>query len=140
MNSLPTEGERPNASSGVLDSSALLAAILREPGDEFVRIAIDGGAVISSVNLAEVISRLVELSLDRSYIEVTLQEFRVPVVAFGESAGRRAGYLRSTTRHFGLSLGDRVCLALASDMGVPAITADRIWKDLDIGVNIVLCR
>jgi ribonuclease VapC len=140
MNSLPTVGERLNASSAVLDSSALLATILREPGDDFVRRAIDRGAVISSVNLAEVISRLVELSLDRSYIEVTLQEFRVPVVALGESAGRVAGYLRSTTRYLGLSLGDRACLALAAEMGVPAITADRIWKELDVGVEVVLCR
>ena len=140
MNSSPSGGERPNASSGVLDSSALLAAILREPGDEFVRLAIDGGAVISSANLAEVISRLLELSFDRTYIQVTLQEFRVPVVAFSESAGRVAGYLRASTRHLGLSLGDRACLALAAELKIPAITADRIWQELDVGVEVVLCR
>jgi len=40
----------------------------------------------------------------------------------------------------GLSLGDRACLALADAMGCPAVTADRAWSSIDIGVSVVLIR
>ncbi len=51
-----------------------------------------------------------------------------------------AAILREPTRDLGLSLADRACLALASDLEVPAVTADRSWRDLDIGVEVELVR
>lgn len=41
---------------------------------------------------------------------------------------------------FGLSLGDRACLALAAELGIPALTADQTWAGLDIGVKVELIR
>jgi PIN domain nuclease of toxin-antitoxin system len=40
----------------------------------------------------------------------------------------------------GLSLGDRACLALASALGLPAITADRRWPSLALGVEVRVLR
>jgi PIN domain nuclease of toxin-antitoxin system len=137
---LPSDVERPSENSSVLDSSAYLALILGEPGDDFVRAALRRGAAICSVNLAEVIGRLLDVNHTAQQVEDRLLEFAVPVVQFGAREGRAAGYLRASTRHLGLSLGDRACLALAAELGVPAITADRAWKDLDVGVEVVLCR
>ncbi|MCL1586966.1 MAG: hypothetical protein M3092_01000, partial [Actinomycetia bacterium] len=34
---------------------------------------------------------------------------------------------------YGLSLGDRVGVATAAEFGVPAVTADRVWSNLDVG-------
>ena len=40
----------------------------------------------------------------------------------------------------GLSLGDRACLALASLTGRIVVTADRVWPELDLGIDIRLIR
>jgi ribonuclease VapC len=43
-------------------------------------------------------------------------------------------------RHYGLSLGDRACLALAMELKLPVVTADRAWIDLDLGIDICVIR
>jgi ribonuclease VapC len=40
----------------------------------------------------------------------------------------------------GLSLGDRACLALARLRDLPAVTADRAWAKLDLGIPIEVVR
>ena len=62
------------------------------------------------------------------------------VVPFDEEQAYKAGLLRQTTRSQGLSLGDRACLALAHSLGLPAITADRAWSNLNVGVEVILVR
>jgi ribonuclease VapC len=47
--------------------------------------------------------------------------------------------LRASTRTFGLSLGDRCCLALAQVRGAAVVTADQSWKKLK-GFDIKLIR
>jgi PIN domain nuclease of toxin-antitoxin system len=44
------------------------------------------------------------------------------------------------TRHFGLSLGDRACLALAMERKATVYTTDKVWKNLDLGIEIVVIR
>lgn len=44
--------------------------------------------------------------------------------------------LRPLTRSAGLSLGDRACVALARRLALPALTADRAWTGLDLGVEL----
>ncbi len=123
----------------VLDSSAVLAWLMLEPGAEVVEPALPG-SLISSVNVAEVVSRLVDLGrTDAQAIgSVSLSEFSV--VDFDQDLAFRAGGLRRVTRQVGLSLGDRACLALAEREGLPVLTADRAWAALDIGVEIRLIR
>ena len=62
------------------------------------------------------------------------------IVPVDAELGLRAGVLHAATRSRGLSLGDRICLALAEGEGVPALTADRAWADLDIGIEVSLIR
>jgi PIN domain nuclease of toxin-antitoxin system len=47
-----------------------------------------------------------------------------------EKKTKKTAHLRAETRSAGLSLGDRACLALAGDLGRPALTADKVWRDL----------
>lgn len=62
------------------------------------------------------------------------------VVDFGRERGHRTALMRPATRGRGLSFGDGACLALAEQPGKPALTADRAWSDLAIGVEICLIR
>jgi PIN domain nuclease of toxin-antitoxin system len=50
------------------------------------------------------------------------------------------GFLRPATSEYGLSLGDRACLALGQQLGQPVLTADRMWKTLKLDVEIRMIR
>ena len=126
-------------SSVVLDSSALLAFIHGEPGGEAVA-AVIGDALMSSVNHAEVVTKLVGRTGSLAAVRAALGFAGVDIVDFDQSLAEETGALVRHTRPSGLSLGDRACLALAVREGVPAVTADRIWATLDVGVEVRLIR
>ncbi len=122
----------------VLDASALLALLNQEPGAERVR-AVLAEAMVSAVNCAEVYSKLSEWNV--AFVGFDELISVVPtVMGFDVGLARRAGELSAATRHLGLSLGDRACLALAEREGLPALTADRKWARLDIGIAVELIR
>ena len=123
----------------VLDGSALLALINRERGAERVA-AVVGGAIMSTVNLAEVLSKLVEKGMSAADATRALSILAVDVADFTRSLAEAAGAMVIAARRHGLSLGDRACLALAAERGLPALTADRSWRDMDVGVEISLIR
>jgi len=111
-----------------LDASALLAYLQREPGWERVRTALREGAVISAVNLAEVLGKLKGRGKNPEPILVRLLALGLVVVPFTLGEARLAGELDPPTRALGLSLGDRACLATAARLGITALTTDRAWK------------
>jgi PIN domain nuclease of toxin-antitoxin system len=123
----------------VLDSSAVLARIWGEAGSEAVD-AVISGALISSVNVTEVIQKLVERGADEATAREILGSLPLRPEPFDVEAGVQAGLLRMRTRQAGLSLGDRACLELAARRTMPAYTADRAWAELDLGVEVVLIR
>jgi ribonuclease VapC len=127
-------------SESVLDSSAVLAYLNQEPGAEIVHAAIAADAAVVTVNFCEVLTRLLEAGRTMGEIDAELQFLPLTMTVFDEDLARRAAALRGATRHRGLSLGDRACLALAARLGVPAITADRAWSGLGVGVEIRLIR
>ena len=123
----------------VLDASAVLAAFFDEPGAALVaeRMA---GALISAVNLAEVIAKLVDRGLLHDQILDIMAQLDVEVVPLDAAQATVAGLLRANTRAAGLSLGDRCCLALAISRQGIAVTADRAWGDLTIEAEIEVVR
>lgn len=123
----------------VLDTSALLAFVWREEGAEVVDRCI-GDSVISTVNFSEAISKLVDRGASLETARKTLGIAPPDVIVFDQALAEQTGGLIARTRQFGLSLGDRACLALAARQGLPALTGDRIWSGLDIGVEIRLIR
>jgi ribonuclease VapC len=127
------------SSSGyVLDASALLALIQAEAGSERVAEVL-GGAVISAINLAEVVSRLADRGVPGEAIRRQLARLDLGVVPVDENLAYAAGLLRPAMRA-GLSLGDRVCIALARRLGATALTTDRAWAQLEIGVAVQVLR
>ena len=126
-------------SRAVLDASAILALFRGERGAEVVA-DYRGDAAASSVNVAEVVSRLSDEGLNPMEWQYAVGMLELEVVAFDESQALQSGQLRRSTRHRGLSLGDRACLQLAAMRGLPAVTADRAWKELDVGVEVRVIR
>ena len=123
----------------VADASAFIALLIGEPFTLFdpQRIA---NASISAVNLSEVLARLLEIGMPESEVESAVAQLDLRVVAFDEMHALDTARLRTATRHAGLSLGDRACLALGNRLGCPVVTGDRAWASLDIGVEVVLIR
>jgi ribonuclease VapC len=123
----------------VLDASAVLALVHREPGAERVK-AVLPLAALGSVNLAEVVTKLVERRVPLDTIADLLRHFDLDLHPFDEALAFEAGALRASTSGRGLSLGDRACLALARRLGARVLTADRAWRDLDLGVQVEMLR
>ena len=125
--------------SAVLDASAVLAHIRGERGSDTVeQLAAD--ACMSAVNLAEVISKLMEWSLSAAQADAIVFRYALDVVPFDEELARRAGALRPATKTLGLSLGDRACIALAQREALPVVTTDRHWGKLTLGIEIKIVR
>ncbi len=126
----------------MLDASALLAILNDEPGAEKLTSPPDllSDAAISTVNLAEVHSKLVGHGIDEAEAwEAALSPIR-DVMVFTSEQARIAGGLISRTRSLGLSLGDRACLALGVALKAPVYTADKDWKKLKLGIRIHVIR
>jgi ribonuclease VapC len=123
----------------VLDASALLALIQAEPGSERVARVLDS-AVISAINLAEVVTRLADHGVPGEAIRRQLARLDLGVVPVDEDLAYAAGLLRPATRAFGLSLGDRVCIELARRLAATALTTDRAWVRFEMGVAVELVR
>jgi PIN domain nuclease of toxin-antitoxin system len=126
-------------SESVLDSSVLIAICTRERFEEDVLDALEG-AVMSAVNFAEVWTKLHDFELAEAPRVSAVFNLLSRIEPFTVSQARLAADLRSATRHAGLSLGDRACLALALELGTDVYTADRSWSRINIGCPIHLIR
>ena len=124
----------------ILDSSALLALIKNEPGSAIIEQLL-GHVVMSSINIAEVATILLNANVTLDECQSCILPFVTYVIPFNQDHAFQAAVLRNLTRHKGLSLGDRACLALGIIMHCPIYTADKVWADLDIdGLEVRLFR
>jgi PIN domain nuclease of toxin-antitoxin system len=126
-------------SLAVLDASALMALIRGEPGADVV-VSCLSCAIVSAVNQAEVQTKLVSAGIDESLAWWHIAELRCPSVPFDEDLARIAGGLVRVTRPYGLSLGDRACLALALQRKAAVYTTDAAWKNLNLGIEVQVIR
>ncbi len=114
-------------SEAVLDASAVLALMMGEHGADRVTTVLPG-ALMSAVNVAEIVAKFVErdmLASAKAYR--CIQDLGIEIVPFTGDQALVSGALRWLTKDFGLSLGDRSCLALAKERNLPVLTADRAW-------------
>ena len=131
--------------SFVLDSSALLAWLFGEPGKELVTSCLKKGCLISSVNWCEVVQKAAKkgISSDRLYEELNEKQILNVVLTiehFTESFARAAAAMFDLTKPYGLSLGDRACLAFAQERNVSVLTADTDWAKVELPINVQLIR
>jgi ribonuclease VapC len=128
-------------SSVVLDSSAVLALILNEPGGQHVDALLDrldrgeiAQIALSALTWCEILSRL-----HRNNDAMTASELAgllegVEVVSFTLPDAELAADFARMDRS--ISLGDRACLALARTRNATAWTTDKVWQRLNIGVTV----
>lgn len=126
-------------SSFVLDASAVLALLNEETGKDRVELAM-GDCLISAVNYCEVLGKLIDAGVPQEEARHTLELLDVQIVDFDEDLAFRAASVVSATRRFGLSLGDRCCLALGTARSATVLTADRSWAKLKINVKVEVIR
>jgi PIN domain nuclease of toxin-antitoxin system len=123
----------------VLDASAVLALLNQEPGMDHVE-AMLADSCMGTVNYCEVLGKLIDAGMPEQEARESVELLNVEVVGFDADLARLAAVLRTSTKKLGLSLGDRSCLALALSRRNTAVTAERVWPKLKIGVKIELIR
>lgn len=124
----------------VLDASAVLAFVNRETGARVVEPYLSQ-AVMSAVNWSEVVAKLAERGIPEAKIQKLIDRLNIKVISVDQQQATVAGMLRLKTKEFGLSLGDRMCLALGLHLNRPVLTTDQQWDRLDIeGVEVILAR
>ena len=125
----------------ILDASAVLAFLQDETGSEKVDAVLsEGKAVISAVNYAEVVGKLLEAGLPEASAKVVMENLEFQIEPFDDKQAWKTGLLRMDSREFGLSLADRGCLALAHIKNLPVITADTHWDKLKTDIKIIQLR
>jgi ribonuclease VapC len=127
----------------VMDASALLALMQGERGSDVVdKLIQDQECIASSVNIAEVGTRLIDKGLAPAHLARTLQQLDVQPIDFDLEQATLCASLRLSTKHVGLSLGDRACLALTQLVKGTAVTADSAWTDVAdaAGVKVLMIR
>ncbi len=123
----------------VLDASGLLVLLNAEPGATTVAEVLPQ-AVMSAVNLSEVVSKLSENGMPENLVREVLEGLFLEIIPFDIEQSYQAGWLRPSTRAIGLSIGDRACIGLAQRLGLPVLTADHVWATVDLAVEVRLVR
>lgn len=126
-------------SEAVLDASAVLAFLQEERGSDGVAEVMPRSCM-SAVNVAEVISKLVEHGLSDEAACGAVLTLPIEIVPLSAEAARRVGLLHRLTRGRNVSLGDRACLALAEELALPALTTDRAWSELPVQTEVRVLR
>jgi ribonuclease VapC len=135
------DAARPSA---VLDASALLAFMREETGADRVEAMIGHGALVSAVNWAEVLARIVVSGGDpHEIVAMALPAgaaTRLELIPFDAAQARETARMMPYTRGLGLSLADRAALALAATRRLRVLTADRAWRSLRLPIKIEVIR
>jgi ribonuclease VapC len=117
-----------NNDSYLLDASAILALLGREPGhDKVAALLISARIYVCAATLLEVAAKLLRKGASLPEVEHFLTGAPATigtVVPFDHSMA-----IRGLTQAFpNISLGDRICIATAMTLDVPAVTSDFNWK------------
>ncbi|WP_260580744.1 type II toxin-antitoxin system VapC family toxin [Sphingopyxis sp. PET50] len=124
----------------VLDASAVLSVLLAENGADVVAEHLSA-ARLGSVNMSEILAKLMEYGLSMRDARRQIVRLELGIHDFDSDQAERSALLRQPTRHLGLSLGDRACLALGQQLGLPILTADRRMAEakslLEIDIRLI---
>lgn len=124
----------------VFDSSAIIALFAKEKGYELIKKHMKD-AIISSVNIAEVYRYCIDVqNLTEDDANNLIKMLDIKIIDFNNEQALITASLVSKTKQYGLSLGDRACIALAIARKHSIITCDSIWQKLDVGTEFIMAR
>ena len=123
----------------VLDASALCALIFRETGHETVAAYLPD-SLMSVVNLTEVLTKAIDYKKSFEKSLAFIESLPIRLVPFDLELAGIAAKIREETRPFGLSLGDRACLASGIKLGLPVVTSDADWSLTGLKVEVIAFR
>lgn len=116
----------------------MLAWLQQERGSESVRGALTDG-IVTAANWAEILQKANQHGGDADEVGLLLRSLGLEVVNVTREDGEMAASM--WTKDLPLSLGDRLCLAVAARLGLPAMTADTQWERIAIkGLDIEVIR
>jgi ribonuclease VapC len=121
--------------SFVLDASAVLALLLKEPGGQLVQESLQGSQ-ISVVNLSEVCSTLMDHGMSYDLAQEIINPLPIRVRTFREAHAWKVAQLRPLTKDLGLSLGDRACITQAMFDDLPILTSDRRMAEAKVALDL----
>ena len=128
------------ASKIVFDSSALIMLFAKEKGYEIIKQHMKN-AIISSVNIAEVYKYCIEVqNLTEDDCRSLIKLSGIKIIEFCEEQALITAKIIKKTKPYGLSLGDRACIALAMLKKHPVLTCDKIWQKVDLGIEFLMAR
>lgn len=116
------------------DASALLAYLRGEPGSDVVREQLESGGVCGAANWSEVSQKVHAAGADWALARSLLRSFDLTIEPVTEADAEQAA--RMWRPGSGLSLGDRLCLALTARLGATVWSADTRWRGLP-GVTLI---
>ena len=125
--------------SVVLDASALIAVLRREPGADIVRKRLNG-ALISAVNYSEVLKKTIEVGGVPGLVQAYVQNISLEIVAFDEEQAAASAALYPKTKPHGMSFADRACLALGIKQGADVFTTERKMGLVELPIKVKLIR
>lgn len=123
----------------VLDASALLALLNNEPGAQRVKDILPE-SVIGAVNMCETAGKLISAGMSLDDARTSIELINLQVVPFDTELAYKAASLAPATKKFGLSLGDRACLALGLALNQTVVTAEHLWSKLKMDVTVEVIR
>ncbi|MEY3106453.1 MAG: hypothetical protein RIT35_619 [Pseudomonadota bacterium] len=124
----------------VLDASALIALFAKESGYDLIKRHMKD-VIMSSVNIAEVYKYCIETQgLTKEEAKNLIKLSDIKIIEFTDEQALITASLVSKTKQYGLSLGDRACIALAIEGKYSIITCDKIWQKIDVGVKFIMAR
>ena len=109
----------------VLDASAILAFLLGEDGADTVEDALTSDPRCGAANWSEVAQRVLSTGRDWDLARALLASYGVRVEPVSPDDAEWAA--RRWWRGEGLSLADRLCLALGDRLSADVLTADKSW-------------
>lgn len=124
----------------VFDSSALIMLFAKESGYKSVRQNLKH-AIISSINIAEVYKYCIEVqNLTEDDCRNLIKLSGIKIINFCEEQALITAKIIKKTKQYGLSLGDRGCIALAMFKNYPILTCDKIWQKVDLDIEFIMAR
>lgn len=125
--------------SSVVDASVVLAVVREEPGSDVALSKLDN-ALISSVNVCEVLYKIVASGGSMESAQWIIGKLPIVSIPFCNEQALVAASIHKKTHRKGISFADRACLALGLTHDVPVLTGERKWQSLGIDVKVETFR